>query len=106
MLLDANQIMKDVRDGTSMMPQSVKNIQPMRKIQEANDLHQILLSTDDGGGGSEDNSARNLVGHASLDIMKRLNRDRADKAGTSLFKRSDESEERRESFNAPSNNNT
>jgi hypothetical protein len=39
MLLDANQIMRDVRDATSMMPQSVKNFQPMRKIQEANDLH-------------------------------------------------------------------
>jgi hypothetical protein len=75
----------------------------MRKIQEANDLHQVLLSTDDGGGGSEDNSARNLVGHASLDIMKRLKRDRVDKASTSLFKRSDESEEIRDNLNAPAN---
>jgi hypothetical protein len=103
MLLDANQIIRDVRDATSMMPQSVKNFQPMRKIQEANDLHQVLLSTDDGGAGSEDNTARNLVGHASLDIMKRLKRDRVDKASTQLFKRSDESEERRDSLNAPTN---
>ena len=75
----------------------------MRKNQEANDLHQVLLSTDDGGGGAEDNSARNLVGNASLDIMKRLKRDRVDKASTSLFKRSDESEEIRDSLNAPTN---